>query len=101
MKYPDHPVFLDRVDGHIAVANTRALQWPASRSHEGTRPAAKIDSDTTGTGTGFLRETYVDRQAVTPHPKPTHDKRGKHRGWTAGNGRSGLHFQRSGQFRFR
>jgi predicted amidohydrolase YtcJ len=69
-----HPVFLDRVDGHIGVANTRALQLAsvtvASRDPEG----GKIDRDEAGTPNGILRETARDAvKAVVP--KPTHDKR--------------------------
>ncbi len=70
----DHPVFLTRVDGHIAVANTRALQLAsitvASRDPEG----GKIDRDEAGTPNGILRETAqeVVRAVI---PKPTHDKR--------------------------
>jgi predicted amidohydrolase YtcJ len=52
-----HPVFLDRVDGHLAVANTRALQLAsitlASRDPEG----GKIDRDANGQPTGILRDT--------------------------------------------
>jgi predicted amidohydrolase YtcJ len=52
-----HPVFLDRVDGHLAVANTRALQLAsvtlASRDPDG----GKIDRDANGQPTGILRET--------------------------------------------
>jgi predicted amidohydrolase YtcJ len=70
----DHPVFLQRVDGHIAVANTKALQLAsitvASKDPEG----GKIDRDSTGQATGILRETA--RDAVTAViPKPTHDRR--------------------------
>jgi predicted amidohydrolase YtcJ len=70
----DHPVFLQRVDGHIAVANTRALQLAsitvASKDPEG----GKIDRDATGQATGILRETA--RDAVTAViPKPTRDRR--------------------------
>ena len=70
----DHPVFLQRVDGHIAVANTRALQLAsitvASKNPEG----GKIDRDSTGQATGILRETA--RDAVTAViPKPNHDRR--------------------------
>jgi len=70
----DHPVFLQRVDGHIAVANTRALQLAsitvASRDPEG----GKIDRDSTGQATGILRETA--RDAVTAViPRPDHDRR--------------------------
>jgi len=58
----DHPVFLQRVDGHIAVANTKALRLAsitvASKEPEG----GKIDRDETGAPTGILRETA--RQAV-------------------------------------
>ncbi len=69
-----HPVFLDRVDGHIGVANTRALQLAsvtvASRDPEG----GKIDRDENGTPTGVLRETARDAvKAVIP--KPSHDQR--------------------------
>jgi predicted amidohydrolase YtcJ len=70
----DHPVFLQRVDGHIAVANTRALQLAsitlASKDPEG----GKIDRDLTGSPTGILRETA--RDAVNAAiPKPTREKR--------------------------
>ncbi len=69
-----HPVFLERVDGHIAVANTRALQLAsitiASRDPKG----GKIDRDSNGQPTGILRETA--RQAITDAiPAPTHDQR--------------------------
>jgi len=70
----DHPVFLQRVDGHIAVANTKALQLAsitvASRDPQG----GKIDRDSSGQATGILRETAGD--AVTAViPRPTHDRR--------------------------
>jgi predicted amidohydrolase YtcJ len=70
----DHPVFLERVDGHIGVANSRALQLAsitiASRDPKG----GKIDRDSNGQPTGILRETA--RQAVRDAiPPPTHDKR--------------------------
>src|SRR5713226_6318140 len=70
----NHPVYLERVDGHIGVANTRALQLAsvtvASRDPEG----GKIDRDDAGTPNGILRETaQAAVQAVIP--KPTHDKR--------------------------
>ena len=69
-----HPVFLQRVDGHMAVANTRALQLAsvtvASRDPEG----GKIDRDEAGTPNGILREkAQVLVQSVIP--KPTHEKR--------------------------
>ena len=70
----DHPVFLQRVDGHIAVANTRALQL-ASISLASRNPmGGKIDRDESGAPSGILRETA--REAVLAViPKPDRDKR--------------------------
>jgi predicted amidohydrolase YtcJ len=69
-----HPVFLDRVDGHIAVGNTRALQLAsitlASRDPEG----GQIDRDTNGQPTGILRET-AQQAVLVVIPKPSHDRR--------------------------
>jgi len=69
-----HAVYLSRVDGHIGVANTRALQLAsitvASRDPEG----GKIDRDESGTPNGILRETAQEAvRAVIP--KPDHDQR--------------------------
>jgi predicted amidohydrolase YtcJ len=70
----DHPIFLQRVDGHIAVANTRALQLAsitiASRDPKG----GKIDRDSNGQPNGILRET-ARAAVVNAIPEPTHDKR--------------------------
>jgi predicted amidohydrolase YtcJ len=69
-----HPVFLDRVDGHLAVANTRALQLAsvtlASRDPEG----GQIDRDANGQPTGILRETAQHAVRVVI-PQPTHEMR--------------------------
>ena len=69
-----HPIYLERVDGHIGVANTRALQLAsvtvASRNPDG----GKIDRDDAGTPNGVLREKAQELvQSVIP--KPTHEKR--------------------------
>jgi predicted amidohydrolase YtcJ len=70
----DRPVFLARIDGHIAVANTRALQLAsitlASRDPQG----GHIDRNEAGEPTGILRETAqaVVRDVI---PKRTHDQR--------------------------
>jgi predicted amidohydrolase YtcJ len=69
-----HPVFLDRVDGHLAIANTRALQLAsitiASRDPEG----GQIDRDANGQPTGILRDTAEHAVSVVL-PQPTHEKR--------------------------
>jgi predicted amidohydrolase YtcJ len=66
-----HPVFLVRIDGHIAVANTRALQLGsitlASRDPQG----GHIDRNENGEPTGILRETaQAAIEGVVP--KPSH-----------------------------
>jgi len=69
-----HPVFLERVDGHIAVANTRALQLASITIASRDPKAGKIDRDANGQPTGILRETA--RQAIADAiPPPTHDER--------------------------
>ncbi len=69
-----HPAYFGRVDGHIAVANTRALQLAgitiASKDPEG----GKIDRLGTGEPTGILRETARDAVSAVI-PKPTHERR--------------------------
>jgi predicted amidohydrolase YtcJ len=66
-----HPVFLVRIDGHIAVANTRALQLGsitlASRNPQG----GQIDRNENGEPTGILRET-AQAAVLAVIPKPTH-----------------------------
>ncbi len=69
-----HPVFLVRIDGHIAVANTRALQLAsidlASRDPQG----GHIDRNETGEPTGILRET-AQGAVENVIPAPTHEQR--------------------------
>jgi predicted amidohydrolase YtcJ len=70
----NHPVYLDRVDGHLAVANTRALQLAditiASHDPEG----GLVDRDANGQPTGVLRET-AKRAVLAVIPPPLHEKR--------------------------
>ena len=69
-----HPIFLDRVDGHLAVANTRALQLAnvtvASKDPQG----GQIDRDESGQPTGILRDT-AQNAVVAVIPQPTPEKR--------------------------
>ena len=69
-----HPIFLDRVDGHLAVANTRALQLASINLASRDPKGGKIDRNETGEPTGILRDTAQDAlRAVVP--APTHDYR--------------------------
>lgn len=69
-----HPVFLDRVDGHLAVANTRALQLAGVTSASRDPQGGLIDKDENGQPTGILRDTA--QQAVRlVIPQPTREQR--------------------------
>jgi len=69
-----HPVYLERVDGHIGVANTRALQLASVTVASKDPDGGKIDRDDSATPNGVLREKAQDLvQSVIP--KPTHEKR--------------------------
>src|SRR6266481_942854 len=67
----DHPVYLERIDGHVAVANTLALKMArvtlASKDPEG----GEIGRDISGQPNGILRETARDPvEAIIPQPTP-------------------------------
>ena len=70
----NHPIFLNRVDGHIAVANTRALQLASVTIASRDPIGGQIDRDASGQPDGILRETAKDA-VLAVIPKPTHDKR--------------------------
>jgi predicted amidohydrolase YtcJ len=69
-----HAVYLERVDGHIGVANTRALQLASVTVATRDPDGGKIDRDDAGTPNGILREKAQEAvEAVIP--KPMHEKR--------------------------
>jgi predicted amidohydrolase YtcJ len=69
-----HPVYLGRVDGHIGVANTKALQVASVTVATHDPDGGKIDRDEEGTPTGILREK-AQGAIWAVIPKPNHDKR--------------------------
>ncbi len=70
----DHPVLLERVDGHTAVANTRALRMASITLASKEPVGGQIVRDSGGQPNGILRDTAI--QAVTPLiPRPSHEKR--------------------------
>ena len=69
-----HPVYLERVDGHIGVANTRALQLASVTVASKDPDGGKIDRDDSGTPNGILREK-AQELVKSVIPKPTHEKR--------------------------
>jgi len=69
-----NPVYLDRVDGHIGVANTLALRLASITVASREPVGGKIDRDEAGTPSGILRETARDAVKAAI-PKPSHDQR--------------------------
>jgi len=70
----DHPTLLERIDGHIAIANTAALK-AAKITGKSTAPqGGSIDLDTAGEPTGILRDTAME-EFEKIIPPPTHDDR--------------------------
>jgi predicted amidohydrolase YtcJ len=53
----DHPAFLDRIDGHIAIANTAALKAAGITGKTVPPQGGAIDLDANGEPTGILRES--------------------------------------------
>lgn len=68
-----HPVFLDRVDGHLAVANTRALQLASITLASHDPVGGKIDRNENGEPTGILRDT-AQHAVYAVIPAATHDQ---------------------------
>ena len=69
-----HPVFLVRIDGHIAVANTRALQLGSVNLATRDPQGGHIDRNQSGEPTGILRET-AQSAVLAVVPKPNHQQR--------------------------
>src|SRR5208282_2486962 len=53
----DHPAFLDRIDGHISIANTAALKVAGITGVTMPPQGGAIDHDANGEPTGILRES--------------------------------------------
>jgi len=73
----NHPAFLGRIDGHIALANTAALQ--AAGVNGATKPpqGGAIDLDASGQPTGILRESAQELiEKVIPPPTSEERRKG-------------------------
>ncbi|MGA7107557.1 MAG: amidohydrolase [Terracidiphilus sp.] len=72
----EHPAFLDRIDGHISIANTAALK--AANITGATKPpqGGAIDLDANGEPTGILRES-AQGLVYKVIPPPTREERRK------------------------
>src|SRR5690348_1753777 len=67
----DHPAFFERVDGHIAVANSAALRAAGITRDTPDPPGGKIDRDAAGEPTGIVREDPAMELVTSREPKPT------------------------------
>ncbi len=72
----DHPAIFNRVDGHIAIANTAALKAAGITAQTADPHGGKIDRDEKGEPTGILRETAMGLVAEKiPAPTPAQRRR--------------------------
>ena len=72
-----HPAAFDRIDGHIAVANSAALKALGVSRATPDPAGGAIDRDPQGEPTGILRETaWVQFAARIPPPTPGQRRRG-------------------------
>jgi predicted amidohydrolase YtcJ len=72
-----HPTFLDRIDGHIAIANTAALEAAAITGTTKPPQGGAIDLDGNGEPTGILRESAQGLvEKVIPPPSRDERRRG-------------------------
>jgi predicted amidohydrolase YtcJ len=70
----NHPTLLERIDGHIAVANSAALAAAGITGKSKAPQGGAIDLDSNGKPTGILRDTAME--AVEKNiPPPTQDER--------------------------
>ena len=70
----DHPAFLQRIDGHIAIANTAALTAAGITGKTDPPQGGVIDKDADGNPTGILRESAQDLVSKVI-PQPSHEER--------------------------
>jgi predicted amidohydrolase YtcJ len=69
-----HPAFLERIDGHIAIANTAALKAAGITGKTVAPQGGAIDLDASGEPTGILRESAKGLVSKVI-PPPSHEDR--------------------------
>jgi predicted amidohydrolase YtcJ len=73
----DHPTFLDRIDGHISIANSAALAAAGITGKTKPPQGGAIDLDASGQPTGILRESAQGLvYKVIPPPTPEERRKG-------------------------
>ena len=69
---PDHPVFVQRLDGHMSLANSLALRLAGVTRDTADPPGGTIVRDAQGEPTGILKDNAADLVARVI-PEPTRD----------------------------
>lgn len=73
----DHPTFLSRVDGHIAIANSAALRAAGITGETVPPEGGRIDRDARGEPTGIIGESALELiEKKIPPPTMAERKRG-------------------------
>ncbi|WP_058185374.1 amidohydrolase [Terracidiphilus gabretensis] len=73
----NHPTYLERIDGHIAIANTAALKAASITGKTVPPQGGAIDLDKAGEPTGILRESAKDLlEKIIPPPTQEERRRG-------------------------
>jgi predicted amidohydrolase YtcJ len=72
----DHPAYLDRIDGHIGIANSAALAAAGITGKTPPPQGGAIDLDASGEPTGILRES-AQEMVYKVIPPPSHEERRK------------------------
>lgn len=68
---PDHPVFVNRLDGHMALANSLALRLAGITRDSPDPPGGSIVRDASGEPTGVLKDAAMNAvYRVMPDPTP-------------------------------
>jgi predicted amidohydrolase YtcJ len=68
-----HPVFVDRLDGHMALANSQALQLAGITRDTPDPPGGEIVRDAAGDPTGVLKDAAMGR-VYRAIPQPSEDQ---------------------------
>jgi len=73
----EHPMMFTRVDGHVAVANSLALQLAGVSKHTKDPPGGSIERDAAGEPTGMLKENAMELVSrKVPALSPAQRRRG-------------------------
>jgi predicted amidohydrolase YtcJ len=72
-----NPVFLQHISGHVAVANSLALEQAGITSKTPNPLGGEIEHDAAGEPDGMLKEGSAMRLAESKIPPPSHERRRK------------------------